>query len=144
MSSRHMSRHAALQILYAWEFNNKQADLAEVSSEVFGDYDQGVLDKDFVSALVVGVKEHLEEIDNIIIPYCNDGPFENVSILDKSILRLGVYELMILKDVPPKVAIDEAVEVAKSFGGEGSAKLASGILGKLYEVHFAENEKPTE
>lgn len=136
MASRHMSRQAAVQILFGWDFNNKTEDLATVTSGVLEDYDEKTADVDFVSALVVGVKENLETIDQTLETYATEFPLNQIPVLDKTILRLGIFELMILKAVPPKVAIDEAVELAKSFGGDSSAKFISGVLGKIYDKHF--------
>ncbi|HYF04687.1 MAG TPA: transcription antitermination factor NusB [Patescibacteria group bacterium] len=134
-----MSRQAAVQVLFEWDFNGRSQDLAEVSSAILQDYQGKVVEENFVSALAVGVKENLEKIDDTISVYATEFPVEQIPVLDKTILRIGIYELMILKDVPPKVAIDEAVELAKSFGGDSSGKFISGVLGKIYDQHFKDS-----
>ena len=93
------------------------------------------MNKNFVWELVTGVIEHLKEVDNIIKTAAPQWPIAQISIVDRNILRLGIYELLYedKKAVPPKVAINEAIELAKSFGGENSSKFINGVLGTVYK-----------
>jgi N utilization substance protein B len=94
-----------------------------------------------------GVHQNQAAIDGIIAPAAPEWPVEQIAKIDKIILRIGVYELMIKRDVPPKVAINEAVELAKTFGGENSSKFINGVLGTIYrnsEFYEPEEEPPAK
>jgi N utilization substance protein B len=93
-------------------------------------------DQVFTRELIKGVAEHLPEIDEIIVRTAPEWPLDQISSVDRSVLRLGIYELEFLKEVPPKVAINEAVELAKTFGGETSGKFVNGVLGTLFKKLF--------
>ena len=135
MASRHLSRSIAMQSLYEWDFSDKELDLNNVVERNFKEFGPGLEDKGFVWELVTGVIEHLKEIDNIIKTAAPQWPINQISIVDRNILRLGIYELLYedKKAVPPKVAINEAIELAKSFGGENSGKFINGVLGTVYK-----------
>lgn len=90
-------------------------------------------DNGFVEKLIRGVIKNLAEIDKHIIKYATEWPLEQITITDRNILRLGVYELVFSEDIPPKVAINEAIEIAKTFGGESSGKFVNGVLGAIYK-----------
>lgn len=136
MANRHLSRTVAMQTLFEWDFNAQQQsvdDLVQLNLEQFA---PGMEDHAFVKSLVQGVIEHLADIDGIITATAPEWPIEQISSVDRSVLRLGIYELEFLKEVPPKVAINEAVELAKTFGGETSGKFVNGVLGTLYKKLF--------
>lgn len=97
-----------------------------------GIYSDTIEDSNFVTDLVQGVQEKENEIDGLIVPAAPEWPIEQIAKIDKAILRIAVYELVIKRDVPPKVAINEAVELAKAFGGENSSKFINGVLGTIY------------
>ena len=99
------------------------------------EYGPGLEDPAFVWQLVRGVKEHLPQIDKIIEKAAPEWPLEQITIVDRNVLRIGLYELLYSKkeEVPPKVAINEAIELAKSFGGESSGKFINGVLGTVYK-----------
>jgi len=93
----------------------------------------GAEDETFTSALVAGVVEHIAEIDPYLTKYAPEWPIGQITIVDRNILRIGVFELVITHDVPAKVAINEAIELAKAFGGESSGRFVNGVLGAIYK-----------
>lgn len=139
MSSRHLSRSIAMQSLYEWDFSNKKKDLKEIVEKNIKEFGPGLEDKGFIWQLVVGVVEHLPQINQIIEKAAPQWPIEQINVVDRNILRIGLYELLFgdKKAVPPKVAINEAIELAKGFGGEASGKFVNGVLGTV----FKETEK---
>lgn len=147
-SNRHLGRIVALQSLYEYDFRrslklddlkNDMSDILKRNIEV---YSNTIDDSDFVTELVNGVQEKEEQIDGLIAPAAPEWPIEQIAKIDKAILRIAVYELMIRRDVPPKVAINEAVELAKAFGGENSSKFINGVLGTIYrQSDFYESEE---
>ena len=135
MASRHLSRSVAMQSLYEWDFKGKKKEnLKEVVNRNIDEFAAGVEDTSFIQDLVDGVVKHLEELDKIIEKAAPQWPLEQIAVVDRNILRLGLYELLFGKreEVPPKVAINEAIELAKSFGGESSGKFINGVLGTVY------------
>lgn len=160
MSSRHLSRSIALQTLYEWDFfssyvNNKNSP--ELKAVKTGEYFEkllesnikelasGMQDTAFISELARGTKARKEEIDKIITEATPDWPLNQTTLVDRNVLRLGIYELYYgdQKEVPPKVAINEAIELAKTFGGESSGKFVNGVLGTIYR-ELAEKTKKEE
>lgn len=140
MSSRHLSRHLsraiAMQSLYQWDFGGKkEKDLSKIIEYNLKEFAPGVSSnsKDFTEELVQEVLKNLAEIDKIIEKYAPEWPIEQITIVDRNILRIGIYELKFSKKVPPKVVIDEAIELAKTFGGESSGKFINGVLGSIYK-----------
>lgn len=99
-------------------------------------------DDGFSESLIRGVLEHVEEINGTITQYAPEWPLEQITIVDRNVLRIGVFELKFSKDVPPKVAINEAIEVAKSFGGDSSGKFVNGVLGAIYRDLIAQGKFP--
>ena len=132
MANRHLSRTVAMQTLYEWDFHGQQPDLVELTRSNLKNFAPGLGDEKFVFDLVNGTKEHLPEINKIITETAPEWPISQITIVDRNILRLGILELMFLKEVPPKVAINEAVELGKIFGGDSSGKFINGVLGTLY------------
>lgn len=128
-----------MQSLFEWDFNNKEGDLETFTRKNIEEFGAGLKDKDFVLELALGVKKHLETIDKIIEKTAPKWPIGQTGILDRNVLRIGLYELLFgdKKAVPPKVAINEAIELAKSFGGESSGRFVNGVLGAV----FKETEK---
>ena len=137
MANRHLSRSIALQTLYEWDFNegkNKNvAELLERNTEEFG---PGIENDLFVKELINGVLKNKEKIDEIIVKTAPEWPLEQINLIDRNVLRIGIFELLFGKreEVPPKVAINEAIELAKSFGGETSGKFVNGVLGTIYRA----------
>lgn len=133
MANRHLSRTVAMQSLFEWDFNGQTGNLNEVLENNLVQLAPGMEDTEFAHTLVKGVYEHIQEIDAIIVKTAPEWPLDQITPVDRNVLRLGIYELQFLKDVPPKVAINEAVELGKTFGGESSGKFVNGVLGTLYK-----------
>jgi len=138
-SNRHLGRIVALQTLYEFEFRTEcgdtTVDVAEVLGRNLARYETAIDDTDFVDELVRGVLKEQASIDEKIQPIAPDWPIEQIARIDRNILRIGVYELLYgAKVVPPKVAINEAVELAKAFGSDNSSKFVNGVLGTAYRT----------
>lgn len=137
MANRHLSRSIAMQSLYEWDFHQRPTDrLKTIIKHNIEEFAPGMEDPSFVYDLVQGVGEHAREIDECIQTMAPDWPLDAITTVDRNILRLGVYELRYshAPDVPPKVAINEAIELAKTFGGASSGKFVNGILGAIYKT----------
>lgn len=134
-SNRHLGRIIALQTLYEEEFrlecNDKDFKLKDVLGRNIKRYADMVDDRKFIEQLVAGVDAKKAEIDVLLQPIAPDWPIEQIARMDRLVLRIGAYELIHDGDVPPKVVINEAVELAKAFGGENSSKFVNGVLGTL-------------
>ncbi len=136
MASRHLSRSIAMQSLYEWDFSGKKPDiLIKIVEKNIEEFGPGLEDQTFVWQLVNGVVEHISKIDQVIGKAAPEWPIDQVNIVDRNVLRIGLYELLYGKkeEVPPKVAINEAIELAKSFGGESSGKFINGVMGTIYK-----------
>jgi N utilization substance protein B len=147
-SNRHLGRIVAMQTLYEYDFRGTEEtplELAPILARNLGEFRDNIDDTAFVEDVVAGVHEHQAAIDAIIAPAAPEWPVEQIAKIDKIVLRIGVYELMIKREVPPKVAINEAVELAKTFGGENSSKFINGVLGTIYrnsDFYEPEEEPP--
>ncbi|HSW80660.1 MAG TPA: transcription antitermination factor NusB [Candidatus Saccharimonadales bacterium] len=132
-SNRHLGRIIALQTLYELDFRrdakDENFDLKEVLDRNIARYDSMVDDKSFVEQLVNGVVKHEKDLDAVLQPIAPEWPIDQIARMDRIVLRIGLYELTYDKSVPPKVVINEAVELAKAFGGENSSKFVNGVLG---------------
>lgn len=136
MANRHLSRSVAMQSLFEWDFHGKDPrELKPIVKRNIQEFAPGMDDPSFVYTLVEGVQERLPEIDQIIAATAPEWPLESITTVDRNILRLGIYELRFgeAPDVPPKVAINESIELAKTFGGASSGKFVNGILGAIYK-----------
>lgn len=136
MSNRHLARTLAMQALYEWDFNLKQKDLCPeiLLSRIKKDFAPSFDDENFSKNLIAGVQKNLAAIDKIITQYAPEWPINQITVIDRNVLRLGVYELQFSgNNVPPKVAINEAIELAKTFGGESSGKFVNGVLGSIFK-----------
>lgn len=142
MASRHLSRSIAMQSLYEWDFSGRGSNLNEITEKNLAEFGPGLEEKGFIWELVVGVVQNLEKINEIIRKAAPQWPLEQISIVDRNILRIGIFELLYSdkEAVPPKVAINEAIELAKSFGGENSGKFINGVLGTVYKLISPEEE----
>ena len=149
-SNRHLGRIVALQTLYEYEFRveaeDTSVDVKEILSRNLARYETAIDDTKFVETIVNGVLKEQKDIDGKIQPIAPDWPIEQIARVDRNILRLGIYELLHQADVvPPKVVINEAVELAKAFGSDNSSKFVNGVLGTAYRtlVEGAENGDTT-
>jgi N utilization substance protein B len=148
MSNRHLARTIALQTLFAWDFNGqKDGDIERLIADNFANFAPNFDDGGFVKDLVIGVRDHIEEINKLIVKYATEWPLDQITTIDRNVLRLGIYELL-YSAIPPRVAINEAIEVAKSFGGDASGKFVNGVMGALYndepEIQKRDNKEEVE
>lgn len=136
MASRHLSRSIAMQSLYEWDFwGKKQDSLENIVNRNIKEFGPGLEDTAFVWQIVEGVIEHLKDIDKIIEKAAPEWPLSQITVVDRNVLRIGLFELLYenKEEVPPKVAINEAIELAKTFGGENSGKFINGVLGTVFK-----------
>ncbi len=136
MASRHLSRSIVLQSLYEWDFyGQKQGSLERIVDRNVKDFGPGLEDLGFVKSLAEGVLKHQKDIDNIIEKAAPEWPIQQIPLIDRNILRIGLFELLYSnkEEVPPKVAINEAIELAKTFSGRTSGKFVNGVLGTVYK-----------
>ena len=135
MASRHLSRSIVLQSLYEWDFYHKKGELKEIVERNIKNFGPGLEELDFIWQLVDGVVKHMSGLDNIIEKAAPEWPIAQIAIIDRNVLRMGLYELLYANkdEVPPKVAINEAIELAKTFSGQTSGKFINGVLGTVYK-----------
>ena len=142
MSNRHLARTIALQSLYQWDFLDRPADkIKEFIDHNKEEFAPNFDDGGFIVELVEGVLKNQEEIDQLITQFAPDWPLETITTVDRNVLRLGTYELRYSENVPSKVAINEAIELAKGFGGEASGRFVNGVLGAIYKHMIANGEE---
>lgn len=144
MSNRHLVRTVMLQTLFQWDFMGKQVELAERLRKNLVELAPGLQDDGFADRLTRGIVKHLPEIDLIIQRLAPEWPIDQITGVDRNILRLGVYELKFAHEIPPKVAINESIELAKAFGADASSKFVNGVLGSLYKEMEVSGEVPIE
>ncbi len=131
--SRHQLRLLAVQILYEWDFYHRDAErFGRIISRQTAAYDLETGDQQFLQTLLLGVRNHFSSIDKVLQQAAPQWSIERMSLVDRNILRLGLYELL-YHNVPPKVAINEAIELGKDFSGETAGKFINGVLGTVYE-----------
>jgi N utilization substance protein B len=142
-SNRHLGRIVALQTLYEQDFRreagDKDFDLGVVLKRNISRYESTVDDVFFIEELVRGVSQHEAELDDMLRPLAPEWPIEQIARMDRVVLRMGLYELTYGKSVPPKVVINEAVELAKAFGGDNSSKFINGVLGTALKKQNGES-----
>ncbi|MGC8981832.1 MAG: transcription antitermination factor NusB [Minisyncoccia bacterium] len=143
MATRHLCRIIAMQSLYEWAFYNYKNNWEEILERNLKEFGQDIDEPEFLRKLMRGVVENLEEIDKILKESVKSLPFEQIPLLEKSILRLATYELLKgSKETPYKVAINEAIELAKNFGTPATSKFINGVLGTVYsKIENIKNEK---
>ena len=145
MANRHLLRTIAMQCLYEWDFGGKdKSKVPVIIKHNTQEFAPGVTDFRFVQNLVQGVLKNQEEIDKMIEEHAPEWPLEQITTVDRNILRIGIYELQFDNDVPPKVAINEAIELGKAFGGPSSGKFINGVLGTIYREMLEKNENKKE
>lgn len=138
-SNRHLGRIVALQTLYEYEFRVQSDDVAvdidKILCSNLDRYESAIEDRTFVETLVKGVLAEQTDLDSKIQPIAPDWPIDQIARIDRNILRIGMFELVFKADtIPPKVAINEAVELAKAFGSDNSSKFINGVLGTAYRT----------
>jgi len=136
MANRHLSRSIVLQSLFEWDLNGvEKKDVPEVLDRNIAEFAPNKTDLPFMQKLLDGVLQKQSELDMVIEKAAPDWPIDRISPVDRNILRLGLYELLFAdrSEVPAKVAINEAIELAKQFGGENSSRFVNGVLGAVYK-----------
>ncbi|MEK7094285.1 MAG: transcription antitermination factor NusB [Patescibacteria group bacterium] len=140
MATRHLLRAVILQTLYEWDFYGGKKDITEILDRNMKDFAPDVDEPEFAWKILKGVAEHFKDIDAKIEEVAPEWPLARIAVIDRNILRLGLYELMYAnpEEVPPKVAINEAIELAKNYGGPNAGRFINGVLGTVYK----KNQEP--
>lgn len=135
MATRHLIRSIILQSLYEWDFYNRKEDLLKIVERNLAEFGSGVDEPEFARRIAKGVLNHIATIDKIIERAAPEWPLEQISLIDRNILRIGLYELLYADkvEVPEKVAINEAIELAKNYSGPNLSKFINGVLGTVYK-----------
>jgi transcription antitermination protein NusB len=134
MATRHLIRTVVLQSLYEWDFYHQTHDITEILERNMNEFAPGVDEPEFGWKILQGIAAHLGEIDAVIKRAAPEWPIDKIAVIDRNILRIGLYELLYADpgEVPPKVAINEAIELAKNYGGPNAARFVNGVLGTVY------------
>jgi N utilization substance protein B len=134
MATRHLIRTVILQTLYEWDFYSRMHDVTEILERNLTEFAPGIDEPEFAWKILKGVVEHSKNIDNVITKAAPEWPIGKIAIIDRNILRIGLYELLYAdpEEVPPKVAINESIELAKNYGGPNAARFVNGVLGTIY------------
>lgn len=135
MSNRHMARSIVMQSLYQWDFRGiKNVDTDEIIKQNIAEFGVGLDEENiqYVEDTFQKIIKNKNKIDKTIVKYCPDWTIDQMALVDRNVLRIGVYELYFNKEIPEKVAINEAIEIAKNFGGQSSGKFVNGVLGAMY------------
>lgn len=149
MGSRHLSRSIVLQTLYEWDFSKQEKDIMEIFQRNLKLLGDGLSNKQYPEKLLSGILTQQAKLDKLILSGAPEWPLGQINIIDRNILRIGIFELLFAdsKEVPPKVAINECVELAKTFGGDSSRRFVNGVLGTVYremEEVICKREKDNE
>ena len=134
MGSRHLSRSIVLQTLYEWDFSKQDKDVKEILQRNLKSLGDGLSNKEYPEELLGGILGQWDKLDKLILSGAPEWPLGQINIIDRNILRIGIFELLFAdsREVPPKVAINECVELAKTFGGDSSRRFVNGVLGTVY------------
>jgi len=143
MANRHLARTLVLQALYEYDFNKGKKDIADVVEHNHREFAPDFDDQGFSLDLARGIIKNQKTIDGMITKFAPEWPLDQITMTDRNVLRMGIYELKMTADIPPKVAINEAIELAKAFGGESSGKFVNGVLGSIYKEMIKQGEKQT-
>ncbi|KKT78643.1 MAG: N utilization substance protein B-like protein [Parcubacteria group bacterium GW2011_GWF2_44_8] len=136
MANRHLSRSIVLQALFEWDLNAvDKKDVIDILDRNIEEFAQNKTDRPFMEKLLTGILSKQPELDLVISKAAPEWPIDRISPVDRNILRLGLYELLFSErsEVPAKVAINEAIELAKQFGGDNSSRFVNGVLGAVYK-----------
>ena len=131
MPNRHLTRICAMQCLYEYDFR-PNGDFAEIKQRALREKGLKKIDVDYLANLCSGTIKKSKELDTLIAKTAPEWPLEQIARIDRTILKIAAYEILYMPKIPPKVAIDEAVEIAKAYGGENSGKFINGVLGTIY------------
>lgn len=139
MAQRHLARTIALQTLAEYDFNTtilkkSDVDINKITLRTLNEFvPQNFEGEEFSKLLINDVLRNISTIDGYIKKYAPQWPVASITLIDRNILRIGIFELALYEQTPPKVAINEAIEIAKAFGGVASSKFINGVLGAIYE-----------
>jgi len=135
MATRHLARSIVLQSLYEWDFYNRKSDLTKIIERDLQEFGPGIDEPEFVWRIANGVIKNFENLNKIIEKAAPEWPLNQISIMDRNVLRIGLYELLFAdqQEVPSKVAINEAIELAKNYGGPNSGRFINGVMGTVYK-----------
>ena len=135
MAARHIARSIALQSLYEWDFMGKKDNINEIVERNIKEFAPELDEKELTRRIALGVVSEADKLDAIINKAANDWTVDKMAIVDRNVLRIGIYELIFSnpQEVPPRVAMNEAIELSKGFGGQTSSKFINGILGSIYK-----------
>lgn len=144
MATRHLIRSVILQSLYEWDFYGRKGDIAQILERNLEEFAPGIDEPEFAWKILQRIVEHLDELDQMIIKLAPEWPLDKIAIIDRNILRIGLSELLYAdhNEVPPKVAINESIEMAKGFGGQSSPRFVNGVLGTVYRDVIAPHDAP--
>jgi N utilization substance protein B len=146
MANRHLSRSIVLQTLFEWDFTGRDnSKLKEIMTRNIAEFAPGLTDFSFIESLLEAIINKQDILDGLIVKSAPEWPLDRISTIDRNVLRMGLSELLFgdKQEVPSRVAINEAIELAKSFGGENSGKFVNGVLGTIYkEMGEPEGEQP--
>jgi transcription antitermination factor NusB len=136
---RRKARELALKMLYQLETNNESPERAlDRYCETFP-YQQDIID--YAMSLLSGIKKEIELIDGFIASASEHWKMDRIAFVDKNVMRIGVYEMLFSQDVPPKVAIDEAIEMGKKYGNEDSGDFINGVLDRILKDHYGQKDR---
>ena len=141
MSNRHLARTLVLQSLFQWDFNERKENIPKILEMNRHEFAPDFNDQGFSENLLTQLVENLESIDKLITKYAPEWPLEQITPVDRNVLRIGIFELKFAQDIPPKVAINEAIELAKTYSGGSSGKFINGVLGSIYKDMQKAGEK---
>lgn len=141
MSNRHLARTLVLQTLFQWDFNQKTENAHQLLAFNQKEFAADLDDQGFAEKLLDSIIEKNKELDQLIAAHAPEWPLEQITPLDRNVLRIGIYELKFAPDIPPKVAINEAIELAKTYSGQSSGKFINGVLGSIYKQMQEGGEK---
>lgn len=144
MATRHLCRTIVFQSLYEWDFYGKEPDLEQIVERNIENLGSDIDEPEFIWKIIQGIIENFDVINKMIEKAAPEWPLGQVAIVDRNILRIGIYELLCAdkNEVPHKVAINEAIEIAKNFGGQNSSKFINGVLGAIYtDIKEREDKK---
>jgi N utilization substance protein B len=135
MANRHLARQIALQSLFEWDFSDPKPVGADILARNIAEFGPELAEDTFAATLFEGVAKKQSILDDIITKAAPEWPLDKINIIDRNILRIGLYELLFgnRDEVPPKVAINESIELAKNFGGENSSRFINGVIGAVYK-----------
>lgn len=143
MSNRHLSRTIAMQTLFEMDFRPVSSEeIEQLIQKNLQEFAPNFDDSGFIRVTIDGVLERKDEIDKMIMKYAPEWPLDQIASVDRNVLRVGIFEMIYSDTIPAKVAINEAIEMAKSFGGDASGRFINGVLGSIFRDLPDEKKKP--